>query len=201
LDEEEEYLIEISDRDARDGETYINMTDYPKLYLEKWNFDIQNRTRNAYIKKWGLNRYYNIVMQSNRYKGLKEWEVLRADTGYFADPARKSDTMFSGEAMPTIWSLLKQNRIGAASTFYPVFFWRTRGLTLIFVLLNSFLKKGLIYSVPLLGEYIGWKIKNIILKPVSKNPEFISLRKLLRRKLIPGVPDDSPSMALLRKGR
>jgi anaerobic magnesium-protoporphyrin IX monomethyl ester cyclase len=201
IDGEEKYLLEISGQDARDGETYMNLTDYPKLYLEKWHFDIQNVTRNAYVKKWGLYQYHEIIMQSNRYKGLKEWNALRTDSGYFADPARKSDTLFNSDVMPTIWSLLKQNRIGAASTFFPVFFWRTRGLTLIYVLLNSFLKKGLKYSMLLLGEYIGWKIKNIILKPVSKNPEFISLRKLLRKKIIPGVPDDNPSMALLRKGR
>jgi hypothetical protein len=36
LDDEEKYLMEISDRDARDGETYVNLTYYPKLYLEKW---------------------------------------------------------------------------------------------------------------------------------------------------------------------
>ena len=36
LDEEEEYLLKISDRDARDGETYVNLTDFPKLELERW---------------------------------------------------------------------------------------------------------------------------------------------------------------------
>jgi anaerobic magnesium-protoporphyrin IX monomethyl ester cyclase len=201
IDEEEKYLLEISGKDARDGQTYINLTDYPKLYLEKWHFDIQNATRNAYVKKWGLDQYHKIIMQSNRYNGLKEWKALRTDSGYFADPARKSDTLFDTDAMPTIWSLLKQNRIGAASTFFPVFFWRTRGLTLIYVFLDLFIKKDLKYSMPLLGEYIVWKIKNIIVKPIPKNPKFISLRKLLRKKLIPGIPDDNPAMALLRKGR
>jgi anaerobic magnesium-protoporphyrin IX monomethyl ester cyclase len=202
LDSEEKYLIEISGRDARDGETYINLTDYPKIYLEKWHFDIQNITRNAYVKKWGLDRYHKIVMQSNRYQGLKEWQHLREiDSGYFADPARKSDTMFSSEAIPTPWSLLKQKRIGAASTFYPVFFWRTRNFTLIYVLLNSFAKKGLKYGIPLLFEYVVWKVKKLFQKPTLTNHDNLSLRKLLRKKLLPDISGDNPSMATLRKGR
>jgi anaerobic magnesium-protoporphyrin IX monomethyl ester cyclase len=202
LDGEEKYLIEISGQDARDGETYLNLTDYPKLYLEKWHFDIQNITRNAYVKKWGLDRYYKKIMESNRYQGLKEWQSLREmDSGYFADPARKSDTMFSSEAIPTPWSLLKQRRIGAASTFYPGFFWRTRNFTLIYVLLNSFLRKGLKYSMPLLWDYVVWKAKNLFQKPIVTSHDNLSLRKLLRKKLLPDITGDNPSMAVLRKGR
>ena len=200
LDDEEKYLIEISGQDARDGETYMNLTEYPKLYLEKWHFDIQNETRNAYVKKWGIEKYNEIIMQSNRYKGLKEWQALR-DSGYFADPARKSETMFNSDVMPNFWSLLKQNRLGAASTFYPVFFWRTRSLALIYVLLNSFLKKGYKYGISLLREYLGWKIRGLLNQPKLANPKFISLRKLLRKKLVPVISGDNPSMALLRKGR
>jgi len=202
LDGEEKYLIGISGQDARDGETYMNLTDYPKLYLEKWHFDIQNITRNAYVRKWGLDRYHKIIMESNRYQGLKEWQALREnDTGYFADPARKSDTMFSSEAIPTPWSLLKQRRIGAASTFYPVFFWRTRSLTLLYVLLNSFFKKGFRYGMPLLLSYVVWKMKNLFKKPTSTNHDNLSLRKLLRKKFLPDILGDNPSMAVLRKGR
>ena len=58
LDDEEGYLIEISDRDARDGETYINLTDYPQLMLESWYFEICTRTRMAYIKKWGIGKFF-----------------------------------------------------------------------------------------------------------------------------------------------
>ncbi len=202
LDDEEKYLIEISDRDARDGETYINLTDYPKLYLEKWHFDIQNITRNAYVKKWGLDRYHNIIMQSNRYEGLKEWkDFKKMDNGYFADPARQSETRFTSEMMPSPWSLLKQRRIGAASSFYPIFFWRTRGLSLIYVLLNSFLKQGLRYGFELLKECLVWKANHFFNRSISFIPEYISLRKLIRKKLIPDVFGDNPSMDILRKGR
>jgi anaerobic magnesium-protoporphyrin IX monomethyl ester cyclase len=202
LDGEEKYLIKISGRDARDGETYINLTDYPKLYLEKWHFDIQNITRNAYVKKWGLDSYRNIIMQSNRYQGLKEWKAFKKiDTGYFADPARQSETGFASETMPSFWSLLKQRRIGAVSSFYPNFFWRTRGLSLIYVLLNSFLKQGFKYGFELLKEFLVWKTKHCFNRSTSSIPEYTSLRKLIRKKLIPDISGDNPSMAILRKGR
>ena len=202
LEEEELYLLKISDQDARDGETHINFTDYPKLYLEKWNFDIQNKTRHAYVNKWGLERYRNIIMRSNRYKELKEWEACKKmDSGYFADPARQSEIGLGSETTPSIWSLIKQRRIGAASTFYPVFFWRTRHFSLIYVLLNSLLKQGPRYGIKLLSEYLDWKTNSLLNRSISSIPEYTSLRKLIRRKLIPEVSGDNPSMAILRKGR
>ena len=141
-------------------------------------------------------------MQSNRYQGLKEWkEFKKLDSGYFADPARKSETTITSDTVPTFWSLLKQNRIGAASSFYPVFFWRTHSLTMIYVLLNLTHKKGIKYGFDLLGEYLGWKISSFLSRSISSIPEYISLRKLIRKKLIPEISGDNPSMATLRKGR
>jgi anaerobic magnesium-protoporphyrin IX monomethyl ester cyclase len=202
LDDEEKYLLKISGRDARDGETFINLTDYPKLVLEQWHFEIQNITRHAYVQKWGLDKYYHIIMQSNRYKGLKEWkEYKNMDSGYFSDPARQSQTKINSNSIPSIWSLLKQNRIGAASTFYPVFFWRTRHFTIVYTLLNSFLRKGSRYGLELLIEYVSWKIKSFMNISNSSIPEYISLRKLIRKKLIPGIYGDNPTMETLRKGR
>lgn len=204
LDAEEEYLLEISGRDARDGETYLNLTDYPKLYLEKWNFDIQNRTRNAYVEKWGLDRYHNIIMQSNRYEGLKEWKEFRKrDSGYYADPARQSEMgVFSG-ALPSLWSLAKQKKIGAASTFYPKFFWKTKNFSIVFVLLNLMIKQGIGYGCKLLWDYLYWNMNSLINKNKSFSfvPKYISLRKLIKKNFIPAIHGDNPSMDILRKGR
>ena len=141
-------------------------------------------------------------MQSIRYEGLKEWKAFhKMDTGYFADPARQSETRFTGKSIPSPWSLLKQNRIGAASTFYPIFFWRSRCLTPIYVLLNETKKKGLKYGFDLLKEYLDWKINSLFSRSIPSISEYISLRKLIRKNLIPDVPGDPPSMSILRKGR
>jgi anaerobic magnesium-protoporphyrin IX monomethyl ester cyclase len=232
LDEEEEYLLKISDRDARDGETYINFTDYPKLMLEKWHYEIQNKTRHAYINKWGLDRYHQLIMKSNRYFKLKEFQEgsSREDTGYFADPARSMEKGLSnenlkkaqasstsadsihdsgenvqfekGQKIPNLWSLVNQKSIGAAATFYPIFFWRMRRASIIFVFLNCIRKTGIRYSFKLLAEYIRWQLT--LLSPIRQDhfvSDFLSLRKLIRKKMIPDIESDNPNMAILRKGR
>ena len=140
-------------------------------------------------------------MRSKRFAGLKEKDALKKDSGYFADPARQSEVGFYSDAKPSPWSLLKQGRISAASSFYPTFFWKTRRLGLMYVLLNSARKEGLKYGVELLLEYFYWKINTLLSRSTSSIPEYISLRKLIRKKLIPDVSGDNPSMAILRMGR
>ena len=175
--------------------------------MEKWHFDIANTARYKYVQKWGLDRYHDIIMRSVRFSGLKEKdsfdlvEQLSADSGYFADPARQSEIGFNSGAKPSPWSLLKQGRIGAMGSFYPIFFWKTRGLNFIYVLLNLTQKEGLKYGVELLKECLIWKINSLLNQPTSYFSEYISLRKFIRKKLLPDIPDDDPSMFPLRNGR
>jgi hypothetical protein len=231
LDEEEQYLLKISDRDARDAETHINFTHYPRLFLEKWHFEIQNRTRHAYIKKWGLNNYHKIIQQSPRFKGLEvKPSITRPiDTGYFADPARqregfaqndqplkpqassdaadslnqKEEEIFSeSERPPFFISLLRRKSISTIATYYPNLIWRVRFFILILVFANSVSKYGFKNSLVLLAEYIGWKLNALFGgKAHFLRPERISLRKLLKILRYLEVPSDNPAMALLRKGR
>ena len=231
LEGEEKYLVQISNRDARDGETYLNFTEYPRLLLEKWNFDIQNRTRHAYVKKWGMENYYKVILNSSRFKDFSEEREGNevTDSGYFSDPARqnenailkvslprpqassdsadssnvmKENIQFEAEKIPSLWSLLRQKSIGSLATLYPHFFWHFKSLTMIFVFCNSVRKYGFMFSLKLVLDYISWK-----LVPQSKSkenksiPKYISLRKILKKKLIPDIESDNPRMAVLRKGR
>jgi anaerobic magnesium-protoporphyrin IX monomethyl ester cyclase len=231
LEGEEKYLLQISDRDARDGETFLNLTNYPRLLLEKWHFDIQNRTRQAYINKWGLENYYKVIFDSPRYRNLTEVKerVSMTDTGYFADPARQKEMPIekaclpreqaSSDAadsvhevkekirlengqIPTVWSLLKQKSIGSMSTFYPHFFWRFKSLTTVFVFCNCVRKYGFKYSLTLFFDYLYWRLTTLLKdKSSSFIPDNISLRKLLRKKIYADIPSDNPNMAVFRKGR
>tara|TARA_Y100001936_G_scaffold64066_1_gene62938 strand:+ start:11022 stop:12989 length:1968 start_codon:yes stop_codon:yes gene_type:complete len=231
LEDEEKYLIKISDRDARDGETYLNFTDYPRLLLEKWNFDIANRARQAYVKKWGFDNYYKVILNSHRYYDLEKIAVgsQTNDSGYFADPARQkeapiinaglpkpqasSDSADSSNVnkekvriekgeIPSIWSLLRQKSIGSLATFYPKFFWKYKYLTLVFVFCNCIRKYGVIFSLKLICEYISWWLLDLFKNGNEKFlPEYISLRKILRKKIFPVIKSDNPSMAIFRKGR
>jgi hypothetical protein len=220
IDTEEQYLIKVSDRDARDGETYINFTGYPQLSLEKWHYEIQNTTRHAYIKKWGLSNYYKAIMgNKTRYQHLEEVQEYKKkiDSGYFADPARtadvgsdvsdsmhddKEETVFDRSQIPSLWSLFRQNSLGATASFYPNFFWRARSIIIVFVLLNCFRKSSVGYSIKLLTEYASFQITSLFTKQRSQlNAGYISLRKFLRKKTIPDIAGDNPTMAVLRKGR
>mgnify|MGYP003974513153 FL=1 len=231
IEGEEKYLYQISDRDARDGETFLNFTEYPRLLLEKWHFDIQRETRSAYIKKWGMDNYYKVVLNSPRFKDLAEMKETAGTTesGYFADPARQNEIPLEGASLPreqvssdatdatqgikeevrleqgqipSVWSLVKQKSISSIATFYPQFFSRNKILIPIFVLANCTRKYGFIYSVRLFFDYLRWLLGDQFKK--NKNsiiPEYISLRKLLRKKVFPDIEGENPSMANLRKGR
>tara|TARA_B100000315_G_scaffold50045_1_gene44636 strand:- start:739 stop:2622 length:1884 start_codon:yes stop_codon:yes gene_type:complete len=203
LDDEEEYLIKISGRDARDGETFINLTGFPRLVVENWYFEICTRTRMAYIKKWGKDRYLNSLLRSPRFKNLKEAEthIKDNDLGYFAGPARGREN-FSGKECPSPWSLLRQNSISSASSFYPQFFWSLRYFSIFFTLLNCVRKYGTPSSVKILWKYIKWKTFRSFSSDKNKKPmEYISLRKQVDKNIIPDISTDNPAMALLRKGR
>jgi anaerobic magnesium-protoporphyrin IX monomethyl ester cyclase len=191
LEDEENYLLAISDRDARDGETTVNFTDHPKIYLEKWRFDICNSVRNAYINKWGLKSYHNIILDSHRFKGVakKSTSEKNSDSGYFAEPARtrentlglsekqkidfdssivadtvhdiKEEIEITDNKIPSILSLLRKKSISSMASFYPRLFWFTRWFTFVFIFLNEYRKSGITYAIKLAKSAIRWKFNNI----------------------------------------
>ena len=114
----------------------------------------------------------------------------------------KEETVFDRSQIPSLWSLFRQNSLGAAASFYPNFFWRARSIVIVFVLLNCFRKMSAAYSFKLLAEYAGFQITSVFTKQCSQlNAGYISLRKFLRKKTTPDIAADNPAMAVLRKGR
>jgi anaerobic magnesium-protoporphyrin IX monomethyl ester cyclase len=231
LEGEEQYLLFISDRDARDGKTMLNFTDFPRIVLEKWYFEIQSRVRYAYINKWGIDNYYNLIFNSPKFKYLTEDdEQFRVtDTGYFAGPARQHDAQENSSVLasqrgsvgfadpdsagsinaptpkakiPSIWSLIKKRSLSTAPTFYPRFFEKARFLNMILVFGNCIRKYGFAHFLGLMVEYSGWLLRSVFIVNKPKFiSEYISLRKELRKKTLPIIETDNPAMEILRKGR
>tara|TARA_Y100000588_G_scaffold96472_1_gene104513 strand:- start:12692 stop:14599 length:1908 start_codon:yes stop_codon:yes gene_type:complete len=209
LEDEEKYLLEISDRDARDGETNINFTDYPKLLLENWHFEIQLKTRNAYIQKWGIKSYQNMVSKSfnnsaqmNSIAYSSNADSNNRDSGNFAYPLRaKEELAGESEIIPSIWWFIKKKIPGLIPMIYPTLFWRMRCISILFVLPWSAQKYGVKVAINMCIEYMRWKILSFT--PSKKKTVFnsISLRKTILRNLIPKIPTDNPVMAIIRKGR
>jgi anaerobic magnesium-protoporphyrin IX monomethyl ester cyclase len=211
LSEEEEYLLKISDRDARDGKTYINFTNYPKLLVEKWHWKIQNHSRHYYLRKWGLKNYFKVIVKAPRFQQPEqEKENItcgsvenESDSGYFAGPARinKSIKLVDNKT-PSFWRLLKERKFGDMAWFFPEFFWRIRHFSILLVLINSFCKFGGRFTFSMLLEYLQWKILVFFSISISQSiKEYISLRKILRQNSAQKIITDDPAMTKLRLGR
>ena len=203
LEDEEKHLLAISHRNASDGEEYINLTAYPHLMLENWYISMCNRTRMAYINKWGLDKYIGINFSSERFKNLKEAKAFfkKNDLKGNADP-EKSRVNTNIKNIPSIWSLWRQNMLSSVSSFYPQFFWRMRYFSLVFALLNSVRKYGILLGINILGEFVIWKIKRLFFaNETEETIKYISLRKLVDNNFFPKIPADNLAMESLRKGR
>jgi anaerobic magnesium-protoporphyrin IX monomethyl ester cyclase len=97
LDDEEQYLLAISDRDASDETTTLNLSGHPKLISECWRPNIIARMGHAYIKKFGKDSYRKQIAKSHYFSVVSDQEnntesdITHPDTGYFNYPAEKLD--------------------------------------------------------------------------------------------------------------
>jgi anaerobic magnesium-protoporphyrin IX monomethyl ester cyclase len=209
IDDEENYLLKVSNRDARDGETNINFTDYPKLLLENWHFEIQIKTRNAYVKKWGKESYNNLILKKFEHHPQLEGKIqslksnFDSDSGYFAYPARAKEKLKGmADRSPSIWWLIRQKVPGLIPMRYPSFFWWTRHFSILFVLPWAAQKYGIKITVAMCIEYLKWKANQLFSFAKIKTAfEPISLRKTILKNIIPPIPTDNPAMEKFRKGR
>ena len=212
LDDEEKYLLHISDRDARDGETTVNFTDYPRLLLDNWHFQLENAGRWAYIEKYGMDAYRKILITSRLFAETKP------DSGYFADPARsmeqgvrvedghvtssihaKQDTSkLDPTDYPSLWRLAKMRKFYLIPILYPQLFMRLRPVAILLVLVNVTRKYGLKRMPGILGEYLAWRIRIKLGRFAPRADAHRSLRVMLGAQPLAA---DAPAMAPLRAGR
>ncbi len=63
IEEEEQYLLLVSNMDAADGAKTINFTDYPRLMLLSYPRFIKSIVNYRYVKKYGAVHYYKMVFK------------------------------------------------------------------------------------------------------------------------------------------
>jgi len=63
IEEEEQYLLLVSNMDAADGAKTINFTDYPRLTLLSYPRFIKSIVNYRYVKKFGADHYYKMIFQ------------------------------------------------------------------------------------------------------------------------------------------
>ena len=100
IDDEESYLLAISDRDANDEAVMLPLTGLPKLITETWRPLLIARTATDYINKYGSDAYDKHLLKSQYFTLEIEDEESNIDvsspeyrasidTGYFNFPKEK----------------------------------------------------------------------------------------------------------------
>jgi len=209
LDDEEDYLLRISDKDAHDEFSTLNFTDFPVLETLVWRPRITVETNYAYVRKFGLERYHSSLLKDTDY-----FSVKNVDDGYYANPKRLVDRSGTADTIhgvkrryesddisrvPGLWDLIKKRHLGLAMICYPVLFYRLRAFLPVMVFLKNFRKYSLRENSRILFDYLKFK-----LLPMRAETDFSHEYKSLRRIVntdLGELPTDSAAMAPLRKGR
>jgi anaerobic magnesium-protoporphyrin IX monomethyl ester cyclase len=109
LDDEERYLLAISDRDSSDEATTINFTESSRLTMETWRPLTILRAAAAYIEKFGVTAYREQLLNSRYFEKAPYFnapeaaageggaaatraEVAAQHTGYFNSPKREVES-------------------------------------------------------------------------------------------------------------
>jgi len=209
-DGEEDYLLHISDKDAHDEISTLNFTDAPALECQTWRPRITIETNYAYVHKFGIDQYRQVLLKDTNY-----FIVKRPTDGRFANPKRLVDTSIATDSLhetkqlfevddgaadlPGLWSLVRRGNFGLAMICYPVLFYRLRGILPLLVLAKSLMRQPLGYNMRLLADYMVYKLR-VMGRRHGLKGEYKSLRKIVRDDL-GGVIEDNAAMAPLRQGR
>lgn len=194
VDDEEEYLLSISDRDAHDEHSTLNFTDYPRLVCRTWRPLINIEVNYHYVRKYGLAHYYRHLLSS------PDLASHRQESGYFANPLRLLEQGASENlSRPRLPSLLARGRFGLAMLWYPVLFHRIRALLPLLILVKEVRERGMGSAWGLVREALSFYGRRLV-KRGGKPFEYKSLRKIVDGELGP-LPQDAPEMQPLRRGR
>ena len=209
LDEEEKYLTDISDKNASGALDTLNFTEFPKLICDTWQALIQIETNYAYIQRFGLDHYQDIVL---KYAGV--YAKKAGESGYFNEPQRTMEKIskdsvsvtFEGGVdqrelgqgkFPPLWRLFLQNKWKQITIFYPVFSYRIRRFLVLACLLRVYKQRGGSYGWSCIKEYCAFQWNGLLRRNEGDVP-YESLRKITDPLL--QIQGD-PAMVELRRGR
>lgn len=186
-DGEEAYLLQVSDRNAADGETTLNFTDHPRERLAQWRGYISNEVNIAFIRKFGIDLYHQRLIEATGHFARE-----RVPNGYFAYPRKTVDRAMAWpgagvpparaqafkNTVPPIETLVAEGRFDLYQLCYPIEY-----------------EKGLIA----LGRLPLRERLRLIDGTPEQAPLYQSLRKTVNAA--GPLPGDAPAMAPLRAGR
>lgn len=203
-DGEENYLLQISDRDASDENTTLNFTTSPLWVHQSWRKQIQFAASMAYIRKYGKRRYAEMLAVDTRYFA----RPISEETGYFNSPKNEvericlADSLHgvqhavqnSSDKLPSLLSLLRTRQFGLAALCYPEVFAPFSRMLPLMRWAFGIPRRGLVISIRELVAYLKGQSSNRMPSPDR------SLRKVVFNEM--GIlQTDTPGMDALRRGR
>lgn len=203
LEEEEKYLLTISDMNASDEQDTLNFTAYPQLVCQMWRPMLRLECNYNFVKKYGIEQYHKVVANDVSWLDQR-WKTI----GYFTKAEGSSerhgikpyfDTVKSRQHWPSLWVLIKSGKFNLAAMSYPGLAYRARHVLGIIILLKALRKSGPGKAWQLFSEYVLYKLGAFGAARVFKY-DYISLRKILINKF-EDLSEDDPAMVSLRKGR
>jgi hypothetical protein len=207
LEGEEAYLLKISDKNAADGDMTLNLTSYPYFIHRSYRELIMLKVLNAYIVKFGKEKYTKMLLSDTRYFKRNVSE----ETGYFNSPKKDiqkavasdiSDSIndvreienINNSLLPSMFFLLKERKRTLLFLCYPEICVKFVKLLPFFWLLKSIRSNGLKETLVSVFSFIRKKVTK-----GDEGPDH-SLRKVVFDEM-PPLPNNVAAMEPLRRGR
>ena len=112
IDAEEDYLLMVSDKNARDEKTTLNFTDVSTLALRVWRPRITVEVNYNFVKTFGLSQYLEVLTGTRDYKSRMEKYYFNS----FDKPKIKSEG-----SVPNLFMLFCRGYFGLAMVSHPIF--------------------------------------------------------------------------------
>lgn len=197
LDDEEQYLLDVSDRNAADLAVSLNFTNSPEFIRQSWRLQLVTRVAANYERHFGRKQYLHILTKNSNFipllkgrKAVGDNMVVDRGIDLMRDPS-----LTEGEArLPGLWELLRRGNLGLVMLLYPRFFDRLQFLISLRTLVRLIAKDGAVAVLKDIWAHVGGS-KRAVFKF-----EYNSLRKIVDNEIGP-LSTDSPEMAPLRRGR
>jgi len=185
LDSEEEYLIMVSNRNARDETTTLNFTEESTLTMRTWRPRITISVNYNFVKTFGIAQYYRAMTSS------KDFQNLINKCAGLAGKDRRS--------IPGLAYLLGHGYFGLAMICHPITFHRLKKLLPLMILIIAARNEGMGRAWRLSSEHVLYRLRRLNRRKVFSH-EYKSLRKIVSKDL-GALPLDSVEMQPLRDGR
>jgi radical SAM superfamily enzyme YgiQ (UPF0313 family) len=206
LDAEEDYLMQISDKNARDIESTVNHTDIPYLIWKTWGYKMRVSANYAYIKKFGMSEF----LHWSKLAVNSSCTIVRGSNGvnyscnYEDAIARiKNPT----DVMTVIEEIDKNLRMSLAEKKYsggdkflrfPILTYRLRKLFPLYLAFSEYREVGFRLTMTRLFEYFEFFVSSKFApnKKIDGNP--LSLRAVTKSET---ESCKETAMVFLRLGR